>query len=91
MSNFQVHVDTNNFLRSNLNISLFYTEKFIRQFRKPVNKTEWILHSYPVVVNAYYDSLENSIRMFRKSIEFARFYHNFSRIPCWDSSRHIFQ
>lgn len=55
-------MNTRDFLMASLNISLFYTEEHIGRFREPNNKTDWRTHSIPAVVNAYYDTSENSIR-----------------------------
>lgn len=34
----------------------------LKKLREPVNKTDWITHGRPAVVNAFYSPLENSIR-----------------------------
>jgi neprilysin len=43
-------------------MTLFGTEFSFNRLRLPVNKTDWITHGRPAVVNAYYSSIENSIR-----------------------------
>lgn len=45
-----------------LNLTKFGTDYSFSKLREPVNKTDWITHSRPAVVNAFYNSLENSIR-----------------------------
>lgn len=45
-----------------LNLTIFGTNFSFNRLRKPVNKTEWITHGRPAVVNAFYSSIENSIR-----------------------------
>ena len=45
-----------------LNLTKFGTDYSFAKLREPVNKTDWITHSRPAVVNAFYNSLENSIR-----------------------------
>jgi predicted metalloendopeptidase len=55
-------IDENNFFESIVNISLFDAKKISREFRMPVNKTNWEDHAYVAVVNAFYNPIENSIR-----------------------------
>lgn len=55
-------VDPEYYLESVLNLSTFGTEYSFGKLRQPVNKTEWISHGRPAVVNAYYSGIENSIR-----------------------------
>ncbi|XP_057330914.1 neprilysin-2-like [Microplitis mediator] len=50
------------YLKNVLNASLYGVEYSISQFRKPVNKSDWISHGRPAVVNAFYSSIENSIQ-----------------------------
>lgn len=50
------------YLESILNLTLFGTEFSFRRLREPVNKTSWISHSRPAIVNAFYSSVENSIQ-----------------------------
>jgi membrane metallo-endopeptidase-like protein 1 len=45
-----------------LNLTLFGTRFSFKRLRQPVNKTDWITHGRPAVVNAFYSALENSIR-----------------------------
>lgn len=50
------------YLGSILNLTIFGTNFSFGRLRKPVNKTEWITHARPAIVNAFYSSIENSIR-----------------------------
>jgi len=50
------------YLKSILNMTLFATEFAFNRLRKPVNKTDWISHGRPAIVNAFYSSIENSIQ-----------------------------
>lgn len=69
----KLEIDEKNYLGSVLNLNIFGTNKAFAKLRQPVNKTEWISHARPAVVNAFYSSIENSIR---KYLAFAktRFY-----------------
>lgn len=53
-----------NYLESILNLTLFGTEYSFSKLRRPVNKTDWVSHGRPAIVNAFYSSIENSIRKF---------------------------
>lgn len=57
-----VQVDENKYLESILSINIFGTDRAFKKLRESVNKTDWITHSKPAVVNAFYSSIENSIR-----------------------------
>lgn len=57
-----VKVDENKYLESILSINIFGTDRAFKKLREPVNKTDWITHSKPAVVNAFYSSIENSIQ-----------------------------
>lgn len=60
----QLEVDQNDYLGTILNMTRFGTEYGFGRLREPVNKTEWITHGRPAIVNAFYSSIENSIRMY---------------------------
>lgn len=60
----QLTLDATDYLRNALNLTVFGTNYAFKKLREPVNKTDWISHGRPAVVNAYYSPLENSIRMF---------------------------
>lgn len=55
-------IDPDNYLPSILKMSVFGTNYSFNKLRKPFNKTDWLNHAKPAVVNAYYSSIENSIR-----------------------------
>lgn len=57
-------IDENNYLSSVLNMNVFGTDYAFNKLRKPVNKTDWVTHARPAVVNAFYSSIENSIRKY---------------------------
>lgn len=59
-----VKVDEEKYLESILSINIFGTDRAFKKLYEPVNKTDWITHSKPAVVNAFYSSIENSIRKF---------------------------
>ncbi|KAK9722860.1 Peptidase family M13 [Popillia japonica] len=50
------------YLKSAINLTLFATRYSFRRLRQPVNKTDWITHGRPAIVNAFYSSIENSIQ-----------------------------
>lgn len=52
------------YLSSILNINKFYMFYEFNSLRKPVNKTDWISHSSPTFINAFYSFEENSIGEF---------------------------
>ncbi|XP_015116946.1 neprilysin-2 isoform X2 [Diachasma alloeum] len=51
-----------NYLQNILNLTLFGTEYSFSKLRKPVNKSDWVTHGRPAIVNAFYSSIENSIQ-----------------------------
>lgn len=51
-----------NYLESILNLTLFGIDYSFSRLRKPVNKSDWRAHGKPAIVNAFYSSIENSIR-----------------------------
>ncbi|XP_026683285.1 neprilysin-2-like [Diaphorina citri] len=57
----KLEIDPNNYYKSILNLTKFGTGYSFSLLRKPVNKTEWISHGHPALVNAFYSSIENSI------------------------------
>lgn len=64
-----VKVDEDKYLESILSINIFGTDRAFKKLRESVNKTDWITHSKPAVVNAFYSSIENSIREFKFAAE----------------------
>lgn len=65
-----LEINENNYLHSVLNMNVFGTDYAFNKLRKPVNKTDWVTHARPAVVNAFYSSIENSIRKNDISIDF---------------------
>lgn len=59
-------------MESVLNLTLFGTEYLFSKLREPVNKTDWITHGRPAIVNAFYSSIENSIRKIKIKPYFIR-------------------
>lgn len=57
-----INVDEGKYLESILSINIFGTSRAFKKLREAVNKTDWVTHSKPAVVNAFYSSIENSIR-----------------------------
>ncbi|XP_044750363.1 neprilysin-2 isoform X4 [Coccinella septempunctata] len=57
-----LEMDENNYMGSVLNLTLFGTQFSFKRLRQPVNKTDWITHGRPAIVNAFYSSIENSIQ-----------------------------
>ncbi|XP_012252045.2 neprilysin-2 isoform X2 [Athalia rosae] len=57
-----LELSPDDYIGSILNLTLFGTEYSFEKLRKPVNKSEWISHGRPAVVNAFYSSIENSIQ-----------------------------
>ena len=57
-----VTVDENKYLESILKLNVFGTDRAFKKLREAVNKTDWITHAKPAVVNAFYSSIENSIQ-----------------------------
>jgi len=58
-------------LNNALNLMIFGTNYAIKKLRLPVNKTDWVTHGFPAVVNAYYSPQENSVRKSRMVFIFA--------------------
>lgn len=58
----KLDIDETKYLESVLDLNIFGTNKAFAKLRQPVNKTEWITHARPAIVNAFYSSIENSIR-----------------------------
>ncbi|KAF5280974.1 hypothetical protein FQR65_LT14898 [Abscondita terminalis] len=42
--------------------SLFIADYYNKKLREPIDKTDWIEHSFPTLVNAFYSRSENSIQ-----------------------------
>jgi hypothetical protein len=57
-------VDPDLYLESILNVTKFGMNYSFGRLHTKVNKTEWITHGRPAIVNAFYSSIENSIRKY---------------------------
>lgn len=57
-----LEINPDQYLESVLKMNVFGTDYAFNKLRKPVNKTDWVTHSRPAIVNAFYSSIENSIR-----------------------------
>lgn len=57
-------INESTYLESVLDMNIFGTNRAFKKLRLPVNKTDWITHSRPAIVNAFYSSIENSIRKY---------------------------
>ncbi|RZF35771.1 hypothetical protein LSTR_LSTR012069 [Laodelphax striatellus] len=53
---------TDDYIGAVLNVAKFRGDRSLGRLRDPVNKTDWISHGRPAIVNAFYNSLENSIQ-----------------------------
>ncbi|EDW13650.2 neprilysin-2 isoform X3 [Drosophila mojavensis] len=58
----KLDINPDAYFESFLNMNIFGTDYSFNKLRQPVNKTEWVRHARPAVVNAFYSSLENSIQ-----------------------------
>lgn len=63
-----LEIDENRYLESMLNLNIFATDLALKKLREVVNKTDWKTHGKPAVVNAYYSSIQNSIRKSRETL-----------------------
>lgn len=59
-ANLELGDDT--YLQNALNMTIFGTNYAFSKLREKVNKTDWVRHGQPAVVNAFYSPLENSIQ-----------------------------
>lgn len=55
---------TNTFFENMLYIQKFFSDFEFRRLRQLFNKTDWVDHSKPADVNAYYSGIENNIRKY---------------------------
>lgn len=55
-------IEPDNLLLNTLRLNVFNINYAFNKLREPVNKTDWVTHSKPALVNAAYSPLENSIR-----------------------------
>uniref|UniRef100_A0A1A9X1W5 Neprilysin, neutral endopeptidase 2 n=1 Tax=Glossina brevipalpis TaxID=37001 RepID=A0A1A9X1W5_9MUSC len=55
-------IDSDKYFESFLKMNIIGTDYSFNKLRQPINKTEWLRHARPAIVNAFYSSLENSIQ-----------------------------
>lgn len=60
-----LEVTDHEYLMNAIRLNLFKTDYGFRQLHKPINKTDWLAHASPNVINAFYSAIENSIRKYR--------------------------
>lgn len=58
----KLDVEPDNLFKNTLRLTKFRLDFHFGRLRQPVNKTDWITHSTPAIVNAAYSPIENSIR-----------------------------
>ncbi|XP_037942107.1 neprilysin-2-like isoform X3 [Teleopsis dalmanni] len=58
----KLDIDPNKYFESFLKMNVFGTDYSFNKLRLPVNKTDWVRHARPAIVNAFYSSIENSIQ-----------------------------
>lgn len=59
-----LEIDPERYYESYLNLNIFTTNQSYKKLRETVDKTEWERHAKPAQANAFYSSIENSIRKF---------------------------
>lgn len=57
-----LELSSEDFLGNGLNMTVFSMNYSFGKLREKVNKTDWVRHGNPAVVNAFYSPLENSIQ-----------------------------
>jgi len=57
-----LELDSADFFGNGLNMTVFGTNYAFSKLREKVNKTDWVRHGNPAIVNAFYSPLENSIQ-----------------------------
>lgn len=60
----RLEIKSDEYFMNALRLNFFKTNYMYLQLHRPVNKTEWLGHSTPAVINAFYSAIENSIRGF---------------------------
>ncbi|KAL9887927.1 M13 family metallopeptidase neprilysin 2 isoform 1-T1 [Glossina fuscipes fuscipes] len=55
-------IEPDKYFESFLKMNVIGTDYSFNKLRQPINKTEWLRHARPAIVNAFYSSLENSIQ-----------------------------
>jgi hypothetical protein len=98
----QLEVNPDLYLESILNVTKFGMNYSFGRLHTKVNKSEWITHGRPAIVNAFYSSIENSIRKYTFRISLIWTIKSkttvvytvlcfCSRISCWHPARSILQ
>lgn len=57
-----LEITSDEYLMNALRLNHFKTDFAFRQLHNPINKTHWLAHASPAVINAFYSAIENSIR-----------------------------
>ncbi|XP_031331522.1 neprilysin-2-like isoform X2 [Photinus pyralis] len=57
----KLEINANTFLENAMSIRKFQMDKHFSKLHRPFNKTDWLSHTFPAVVNAFYSPYENSI------------------------------
>ena len=57
-----LELSSDDFFGNGLNMTVFGTNYAFSKLREKVNKTDWVRHGNPAIVNAFYSPLENSIQ-----------------------------
>ena len=60
----KLEIREDDYLMANINFSIFDMDVYVDNYRKPVNKSDWVNHGYSAVVNAFYNRYENSLSEF---------------------------
>lgn len=85
----KLDINPDAYFESFLNMNIFGTDYSFNKLRQPVNKTEWVRHARPAVVNAFYSSLENSIRKLWSRMRSRIILYpslEFHRVPGWHTA-----
>ena len=57
-----LELSADDFFGNGLNMTVFGTNYAFSKLREKVNKTDWVRHGNPAIVNAFYSPIENSIQ-----------------------------
>ena len=57
-----LEISDETFFYNAINISKWSTNKSFKKLREKVDKSDWKRHANPAVVNAFYNSIENSMQ-----------------------------
>ena len=59
-------IEAGDYLEQKRNLTIFVTDEILRSLREKVDKAEWKTYGNAAIVNAFYDSVSNSISKFRQ-------------------------